>query len=131
MAVWPTAIVEVVDKWRVMRTAVKLSDANVSNPEQGLSRQVLASSPQMMLVRHVMRAGWKGTRHSHPQEQLVYVIKGRLRFMCGIEVTEISAGDSVIVPADAEHEASALEESEVLDVFSPFREEYLPKETHA
>lgn len=114
-----------------MRTAVKLSDADVSSPESGLLRQVLASSHQMMLVRHVMQAGWQGARHSHPHEQLVYVIKGRLKFACGDEVVEICAGDSLIVPPNVEHEAAALEAAEVLDIFTPFREDYLPKETHA
>lgn len=110
-----------------MKKVVKKNDASVSSPEPALLRYVLASSQQMMLVRHEMQAGWKGARHSHPQEQLVYVIKGKLQFTCGTDVFDIEAGDSVIVPPDMEHEASALNDAEVLDIFSPFREEYLPR----
>lgn len=110
-----------------MKAAVKKSEADVSSPEPGLLRYVLVSSRQMMLVRHEMQAGWKGVRHSHSQEQLVYVTRGRIRFICGSDVFELGAGDSVIVPADVEHEAAALDDAEVLDVFSPFREEYLPR----
>jgi quercetin dioxygenase-like cupin family protein len=34
------------------------------------------------------------------------------------------AGDSVVVDGGVEHQASAVESSEVLDVFTPLREEY-------
>jgi len=48
-------------------------DDSMSHPEPGLRRQVMSSSPSMMLVRHRMKKGWVGTRHSHPQEQMVYI----------------------------------------------------------
>lgn len=79
----------------------------------------------MMLVRHTMEAGWQGACHSHPHEQLVYVIRGRLSFVRGNEKFDIAAGDSLIVPSGVEHQAAAYEASEVLDVFSPSREDYL------
>lgn len=78
----------------------------------------------MMLVRHVLQAGWQGLRHSHPHEQLVYVIRGRMRFTRGEEQFEVGRGDSFVVPGGVEHHAAALEDSEVLDVFSPRREDY-------
>lgn len=78
----------------------------------------------MMLVRHQMDPGWCGARHSHPHEQLVYVIRGQLRFVCGSEAFEARAGDSFIIPGGVEHQASAVSECEVLDFFVPFREDY-------
>lgn len=104
---------------------MKLQDAEVLVPEPGLTRQVLSSSESMTLVRHTMQAGWQGIRHSHPHEQLVYVIRGRLSFVRGDEKFDVAAGDSCIVPGDVEHQAAAYEDSEVLDVFSPSREDYL------
>lgn len=103
---------------------VRLKETSTTFPEEGLSRQILAFDPGMMLVRHLMRPGWKGARHSHPHAQMVYVIRGRLRFVRGTEVFEAAAGDSFIVPGGMEHEAAALEESEVLDFFVPSREDY-------
>lgn len=103
---------------------VHLEDRVRSFPEPGLARQVLAWNPQMMLVRHEMETGWRGARHSHPHEQMVYVISGRLRFVCGDKMFEAGAGDSFIVPGGVEHEASALEPAEVLDFFVPCREDY-------
>jgi quercetin dioxygenase-like cupin family protein len=96
----------------------------MSTPEPGLRRQVMSYSPAMMLVRHTMVKGWAGARHSHPHEQMVYVVRGRLRFEHPGGVFEAGTGDSFIVPGNVEHQASALEDSEVLDIFTPMREEY-------
>jgi quercetin dioxygenase-like cupin family protein len=77
-----------------------------------------------MLVRHRFLKGWKGTSHSHPHEQLVYVVAGRILFVGDGETIELRSGDSVIVRGNVEHQAAAPEDSEVLDVFAPGREDY-------
>jgi quercetin dioxygenase-like cupin family protein len=97
-----------------------------SDPEPGLKRQVLAHNKNLMLVRHLMQKGWQGALHSHPHDQLVYIIKGRLSFAGGDSLFEAAAGDSFVVPGGTEHQASALEDSEVLDIFHPWREDYAP-----
>jgi quercetin dioxygenase-like cupin family protein len=79
----------------------------------------------MMLVRHEMCAGWRGAVHKHPQEQMVYVISGRLQITVDGEQIDASTGDNFIVGANVEHQATALEDSVVLDIFSPAREDYL------
>ena len=110
-----------------MAEQIKLIDQNAAKlflPEAGLARQVLAYSQTMMLVRHLMEKGWVGARHSHPHEQLVYVIRGHLQFRSGDQVFDARSGDSFLLPGGREHQASALEESEVLDVFTPYREDY-------
>jgi quercetin dioxygenase-like cupin family protein len=100
------------------------NNEGMSAPEPGLRRQVMSYSPAMMLVRHTMKKGWVGTRHSHPHEQMVYVISGRIRFEHPSGTFETKAGDSFLVPGGVEHQASALEDSEVLDIFTPMREDY-------
>jgi quercetin dioxygenase-like cupin family protein len=55
---------------------------------------------------------------------LVYVISGHIRFSAGDNTFDARTGDSFVVPGGIEHQASALEESEVLDVFTPYREDY-------
>ena len=103
---------------------VSLKHARLVPVEEGLERQVLAFTPHVMLVRHLLKAGWKGARHSHPHDQLVYVVGGRLQFICGDTSFEVGPGDSFVVPGQVEHQAAALEDAEVLDVFVPFREDY-------
>jgi quercetin dioxygenase-like cupin family protein len=96
----------------------------VTTPETGLKRQVLAYNSQLMLVRHHLAKGWTGTRHKHPHDQLVYVVRGAIVFSGGSKTVEMHGGDSLVVAGGVEHEARALEETEVLDVFTPYREYY-------
>lgn len=95
-----------------------------TTPEPGMVRQVLAYNPHLMLVRHTFVKGWKGAWHSHPHHQMVYVVRGHIRFEARGRSWEMRAGDSVAVEGGVEHAASAIEESEVLDIFTPFREDY-------
>ncbi len=101
-------------------------DVVSQTPEPGMIRQVLAHSEKLMLVRHFFESGWAGARHSHPHEQLVYVARGAIRVDVGGEIFAARAGDSFVVAGGVEHQAWALEESEVLDVFTPVREDYRP-----
>ncbi len=102
-------------------------DSTMTSPEQGLRRQVMSYSPSMMLVRHRMRKGWIGAKHSHPHEQMVYVVSGHLVFEHPGGTFEARTGESFLVAGGVEHQASALEDSEVLDVFTPYREDYAPQ----
>lgn len=106
----------------ILVTASK--NESMSTPEPGLRRQVMSYSPAMMLVRHTMVKGWVGARHSHPHEQMVYVVRGCLRFEHPGGIFDVSPGDSFLVPGNVEHQASALEDSEALDIFTPMRQEY-------
>jgi quercetin dioxygenase-like cupin family protein len=96
----------------------------VTTPEPGMLRQVLAFNPHLMLVRHTFEKGWKGARHSHPHHQMVYVVHGHILFKAEGKSWEMRSGDSVVVEGGVEHEASAFEPSEVLDIFTPYRQEY-------
>jgi quercetin dioxygenase-like cupin family protein len=71
-----------------------------------------------------MEKGWVGTRHSHPHEQLVFVVKGHIRFEYSGGNFEARTGDSFLVPGGVEHQASAYEDCEVLDIFTPMRQDY-------
>jgi quercetin dioxygenase-like cupin family protein len=100
------------------------ASARATEPEPGLEREVLVHTPTLMLVRHRMRKGWSGAAHTHPHEQLVYVIAGTIEVNVGDQQHRASAGDSFIVPPNIVHQATALEDSVVLDVFSPARGDY-------
>lgn len=97
----------------------------MSEPEAGLKRRVLAYNEKLFLAEHEMVKEWVGTLHSHPHDQIVYVVRGYLKVSCQGKTFEIRTGDTFVVRGGVEHGASALEDSLVIDVFTPWREDYL------
>lgn len=96
-----------------------------SAPENGLKRRVLAYNDKLFLAEHEMVKGWVGTVHSHPHEQIVYVMRGHLKIACQGNTVDIRTGDTFVVRSGVEHGASAVEDSLVIDVFTPCREDYI------
>jgi len=63
--------------------------------------------------------------HSHHHEQIAYVMSGKVRFETGSGETKIlEAGDFVVFAPNEIHGGAALENSVVLDAFSPAREDF-------
>jgi quercetin dioxygenase-like cupin family protein len=62
----------------------------------------------------------KGAKpHSHPEEQLSFVISGRLRVTAGDEVYEVGPGQATFNPSNVEHGVEALEDTVVLSLKAP------------
>lgn len=104
---------------------VKHQDGKTSEPEAGLKRRVLAYNEKLFLAEHEMVKDWVGTLHSHPHDQIVYVVHGHLKVTSQGKTFEIRTGDTFVVRGGVEHGASALEDSLVIDVFTPWREDYI------
>jgi quercetin dioxygenase-like cupin family protein len=104
---------------------VKAAKAAQSKPEAGLTRLVGAYNEKLFLAEHRMEKGWVGAAHSHAHEQIVYVISGHLKVTCAGETFDARAGDSFLVRGGVEHQASAIEPTRVIDVFTPCRNDYL------
>lgn len=90
----------------------------------GLTRRVLAISDKMMLAEFTFEQGVEVPQHTHPHDQVGYVVSGRMRMVMGDQVTECGPGDSYHAPPDVPHSGKALEPSVVIDVFCPPREDY-------
>jgi len=69
--------------------------------------------------------------HSHPHEQIVYMLAGEVLFVVGDEEAVLRAGDMLVVPPGVEHWAETVGDTPALDlsVFSPRRDEYAAEET--
>jgi quercetin dioxygenase-like cupin family protein len=96
------------------------------------AEQLSPAIGRRMLHTETMTVAWitlaKGAlvpRHSHPNEQIVNVLEGRLRFVLDDGELVATAGETVPLGADVPHEVEALEDSLVLDIFSPVREDWL------
>ena len=100
------------------------SDATPVEMMPGVVRRTLSTSERMMLIDVVLEKGAVVPLHSHPHEQIGYLVSGRFLFELGNEQRELSPGDSWLVPSNVPHQVTALEPSVAIDVFSPPREEY-------
>ena len=78
-----------------------------------------------MLVRWEFKKGALAALHQHPHEQVVMMVSGRLRLAVGDDETIMGPHDMVVIPPHMPHEAEALEDTVVIDIFSPPREDFL------
>jgi mannose-6-phosphate isomerase-like protein (cupin superfamily) len=67
----------------------------------------------------------KKAPHSHANEQIVWMLKGKMEFRLGSEQRVCGPGDVVVIPGGTEHEGWFREDSEVIDFFAPPREDFL------
>ena len=101
------------------------TDATAVEMFPGVVRRTLNSGDRTTLVEITLAEGAVVPDHTHPHEQIGYVVSGRVSFTIDGEERELRAGDSYLVPGGATHAITALEPSVCIDVFSPVREEYL------
>lgn len=95
-----------------------------------ISRKIVAGD-QGMIVWWEMKAGAHAAAHRHPHEQIAWVIKGKMEFRLGADRRSCGPGDVVVIPGGVEHEAHFPEDTEVVDIFSPPREDFLAGGTPA
>lgn len=88
-------------------------------------RTVLAHSPDLMVVRFAFRAGDQGALHSHPHVQSTYVQSGRYRFTVDGRDFEVGPGDAFVIPSNAQHGCTCLEGGDLIDSFTPRRDDFL------
>lgn len=91
----------------------------------GIRRKVVAHHDNLMCVEVHFETGAVAARHSHPHEQITYVVSGRFEFTVGETTHVVSAGDSLYKQPHIIHGATCLEAGMLLDVFTPHREDFL------
>jgi quercetin dioxygenase-like cupin family protein len=97
-------------------------------PEERISDKIsrkIAAGDREMVVWWSMKAGAHAAAHKHPHEQIAYMLKGKMEFRLGDERRTCLPGDIVVIPGGVEHEGFFPEDTEVIDVFAPPREDFL------
>lgn len=93
--------------------------------EPGVRRKIMAYGPDLMVVRVAFESGAVGKAHQHPHRQASYVESGVFDVTIDGRTERLRAGDSFFVPADLVHGVTALEAGQLIDSFTPMREEFL------
>lgn len=91
----------------------------------GIRRQTITTGETMYQMRAQLDAGSRLPEHRHPQEQITHVITGHVRMIVAGEALELRAGESLYLPGNTPHGAETIEDTTVIDTFSPPRVDYL------
>lgn len=93
--------------------------------DPGVTRQVLAENPDLMVVAFRFEMDAQGQQHNHPHVQATYVQAGRFAFTVDGAAHDLGAGDSLIIPSKARHGCVCLEAGTLIDTFTPRRADFL------
>jgi len=94
---------------------------------EGIERKTLVYGDSTLMAEFLLKKGSTLPRHAHPHEQTGYLVKGHIRLSIGTDEHDVHPGDSWCIPGDVEHGATVMEDAIAVEVFSPVREDYLPK----
>jgi unsaturated pyranuronate lyase len=97
----------------------------------GIKRRTLTHGTAMYQMLAQLDAGSRLPEHQHPQEQIVHVLSGRIRLSASGAPHELRAGESFYLASNVPHAIETIDDSMVLDTFSPPREDYLAMDATA
>ena len=80
---------------------------------------------EIMLARVLLKKGCIVPLHTHPNEQLTYIVEGALKFYIEGKEIVVHAGEVLCIPSNMPHKAEALEDTVDLDVFTPPRADWI------
>ena len=85
---------------------------------------VFAHSVSMTLACWTIEEGAVLPAHSHPNEQITYVVEGRLELTLDGETRVLDPSTVAVVPAGSVHSGRALTRVRAVDAFHPVRDDY-------
>ncbi len=108
-----------------MNTLIEDDSVEWLNLGGGIRRKVMAYNDQMMVVKVAFETGGIGELHSHPHTQASFVASGKFEITINGKSKLLKCGDVYFVPNGQVHGAVCLENGELIDVFNPFREDFI------
>jgi quercetin dioxygenase-like cupin family protein len=87
-------------------------------------KRKVAVGEKLMMAQVSLEKGVITNPHSHFQEEIIHVIKGKWRMTLGAEEIILEDNQTIVVPSNIEHSSEALEDTQAI-VFSSSRPEWL------
>ena len=101
------------------------NDNNYRQALAGIRYKTLVHGARTSLSEFHLAKGSIIPEHAHHHEQTGYMISGKIIFHIEDQIYETLPGNSWCIPANVKHSVEVIEDSVVIEVFSPVREEYL------
>lgn len=83
----------------------------------------LVHGEQLSLAFWTVEKGAEVPEHNHPHEQMMHVVEGEFEFTLNGITKVYIAGDIVPIPSNVPHSGKAVTACQLMDVFSPARED--------
>lgn len=95
-----------------------------NEPIEDVHLKLLAGGSEANVQHFRIDPGAVVHEHSHPHEQLGYLVEGTLEFAVSGETIAVEPGDSYVIPGDEPHAAENTGDEPAIgiEVFSPPRE---------
>lgn len=93
--------------------------------DPGVKRKIMGYDDKIMMVHVIFEKGGVGSVHKHHHSQVSYVSSGVFEITIDGETQKLEEGDSFYVPPNTLHGAFCVEAGELIDVFSPIREDFM------
>ncbi len=90
-----------------------------------IKRQIQGMDDKIMLVKAKFKKGGVGQLHKHYHSQVTYVASGEFEMTIGDEIKTIKKGDSYYIPPHVMHGCTCTKPGTLIDVFSPYREDFV------
>ena len=100
------------------------SDQNFHIAMEGIQIKTLVLGEATLMTKFKLSKNALVPRHSHPYEQTGYLISGTIVLHIEEKKYEMKKGDSWCIHKNISHQADVVEDSIVLEIFSPPREDY-------
>ena len=97
----------------------------------GIRRRTITHGASMYQMMAKLEAGSIMPEHKHPQEQIVHILEGKMRLIVAGVPHELTRGQSFYLASNVPHGVETLEDTMVLDTFSPPRDDYLALDAQA
>ena len=97
----------------------------------GIKRRTVTHGTSMYQMIARLDAGSCMPEHRHPHEQIAHILKGRMRLIVAGVAHELTIGESFYLEGNVPHGVETIEDTTVLDTFSPPRDEYLALDRQA
>ncbi|MCQ1061014.1 MULTISPECIES: cupin domain-containing protein [Photobacterium] len=101
------------------------NDVVLEDLGEGISRKILAHNDNMMSVEVHFEDGAIGALHTHPHEQLTYVLSGEFEFTIGNDTKIVKAGDTMYKEPEILHGCRCLKAGILIDTFTPMRKDFV------
>lgn len=90
----------------------------------GIHRRTMGTTDEAMVCEFFILRNTTIQPHSHMNDQVGYVVSGKIEVTIGDQTRICEAGDSYAIPGGITHSARAIKDTLTIDIFSPPRNDY-------